>query len=94
MQIKKAQPDQHVRPPSHQIHPIMGNFIYFFYLIFEHILGQQRPPQMLRMPPMPIHQPSFVGHEPAIAATLNPDVCLAGCVFLLIDDCNSQQVDR
>ena len=27
MQIKKAQPDQQVRPPAHQIHPIMGYFI-------------------------------------------------------------------
>uniref|UniRef100_A0A914HEE6 PAX-interacting protein 1 n=1 Tax=Globodera rostochiensis TaxID=31243 RepID=A0A914HEE6_GLORO len=59
--------------------------------------------QMLRLPSsqQPSHahflqipsQPQFFGHEPNLAATLNPDICLAGCVFLLVDDCDPHLVD-
>lgn len=55
--------------------------------------AQQRP-QHLRMPISLHTQQQFIGHDSQFASTLNPDVCLAGCVFLLIEDCNPQLVDK
>ncbi|KAL3072466.1 hypothetical protein niasHS_017440 [Heterodera schachtii] len=73
-----------------------------FSMVRTHHKHQQ---PMVRLPPSQqtphahlMHQISsqslqFFGHDPLLAATLNPDICLAGCVFLLIDDCDPHLVD-
>uniref|UniRef100_A0A1I8BKX0 PC4 domain-containing protein n=1 Tax=Meloidogyne hapla TaxID=6305 RepID=A0A1I8BKX0_MELHA len=64
----------------------------------------QRPQQMLQMQQGMIQQqtpsqalPQSLGHQQVISTPinpLNPEICLTGCVFLLIDDCSPQLVDR
>ncbi|KAL7075139.1 hypothetical protein ACQ4LE_006069 [Meloidogyne hapla] len=63
----------------------------------------QRPQQMLQMQQGMIQQqtpsqalPQSLGHQQVISTPinpLNPEICLTGCVFLLIDDCSPQLVD-
>uniref|UniRef100_A0A183CGL4 PAX-interacting protein 1 n=1 Tax=Globodera pallida TaxID=36090 RepID=A0A183CGL4_GLOPA len=84
-------------PPATFVRPLPSQD---FGVVQHHNKHQQ---QMLRLPSsqQPSHahflqipsQPQFFGHEPNLAATLNPDICLAGCVFLLVDDCDPHLVD-